>query len=109
MAPAVCGLPATLLANLGMLVLYGQSSGPVSPVSPSTLAKGSHFLTRPSLFHYVADRESLDRRAGDVFDWILDGSLKLRIERSFPLAEASEAHHLLESRQTTGKVLIEPV
>ena len=99
----------SVLANLGMLVLFGQSSGPVSPVSPSTLAKGSHFLTRPSLFHYVADRESLERRAADVFGWILDGSLKLRIEHSVPLAEAADAHHLLESRQTTGKVLIEPV
>jgi len=97
------------LAPLGMLALYGQSSGVVPPISPGVLAqKGSLFLTRPSLFHYVADRASLEARAGDVLGWIHDGSLKLRLDRSFPLAQAGEAHKALASRETTGKVLIIP-
>ena len=97
------------LRPLGMLVLFGQSSGVVPPFSPSVLAaKGSLFLTRPSLFHYVADRASLEARAGDVLSWVKDGSLKLRIDREYPLAEASEAHRALEGRATTGKVLLVP-
>jgi len=97
------------LAPLGMLVLYGQSSGVVPPFSASLLAqKGSLFLTRPILFHYVADRASLERRAADVFGWIADGSLRLRIGARFPLAEARRAHEALEGRQTTGKVLLVP-
>jgi NADPH2:quinone reductase len=97
------------LAPLGMLVLYGQSSGVVPPISPGVLAsKGSLFLTRPILFHYVADRASLEQRAGDVLGWIRYGSLKLRIDRSFPLAEAADAHRALEARRTTGKVLLVP-
>jgi NADPH:quinone reductase len=97
------------LAPLGMLVLYGQSSGPVPPFSPSVLAqKGSLFLTRPSLNHYVAQRASLEARAGDVFAWIRDGSLRLRLETRFPLAQAAEAQRALEGRRTTGKVLLVP-
>lgn len=97
------------LAPRGMLVLYGQSSGVVPPLNPSLLAaKGSLFLTRPVLNHYVADRENLLRRAGDVLGAVASGALKVRIERTFPLAEASEAHRLLEGRKTTGKVLLVP-
>lgn len=97
------------LAPRGMLVLFGQSSGVVPPLSPGVLAqKGSLFLTRPSLFHYVADRASLEARARDVFGWIADGSLKLRLEREVPLSDAAQAHRLLEARQTTGKLLIVP-
>lgn len=97
------------LAPCGLLALYGQSSGVVPPLSPSVLAqKGSLFLTRPSLFHYVADRVSLEVRAGEVFAWVADGSLRLRIEREVPLAEAAAAQRALEARQTTGKVLLVP-
>lgn len=97
------------LRPLGMMVSYGQSSGPIAPFAPGILgAKGSLFLTRPSLFHYVADRASLERRAGDVLGWVSDGSLKLRIGATFPLAQAADAHRALEGRATTGKVLLIP-
>lgn len=97
------------LAPRGYMVLFGQSSGPVSSVDPQTLnAKGSLFLTRPSLFHYVAARGELLQRAGDVLGWIEAGKLKLRIGGTFPLAEAAEAHRQLEGRKTTGKLLLIP-
>lgn len=91
----------------GTLVLFGQSSGPVPPLDLMRLGKGSLFLTRPSLAHYTADREELLWRAHDLFDWIGRGELSVRIDRVLPLAEASEAHRLLEGRQTTGKLLLE--
>lgn len=97
------------LKPLGYMVLYGQASGPVPPFDPAILnAKGSLFLTRPSLFHYIADRASLEQRAGDVLGWIASGQLKLRMEYTFPLSEAAEAHRSLEGRKTTGKVLLIP-
>ncbi|HEX4950505.1 MAG TPA: quinone oxidoreductase [Blastocatellia bacterium] len=97
------------LAPRGMLALFGQSSGPVPPFDPALLAqKGSLFLTRPSLAQYAATREELLWRAGDVFNWIGAGKLNLRIEQTFPLAEAAEAHRQLEGRQTAGKVLLIP-
>jgi NADPH2:quinone reductase len=97
------------LKPLGHLVLYGRASGPVAPFDPATLsAKGSLFLTCPSLPHYIADRASLERRAGDVLGWIASGKLKLRIEFAFPLANVAEAHRSLEGRKTTGKVLLIP-
>jgi len=97
------------LAPRGYLVLYGQSSGPVPPFDPAILnTKGSLFLTRPSLFHYIADRASLEQRASDILHWIATGKLKLRMEHTFPLAEAAEAHRNLEGRKTTGKVLLIP-
>jgi NADPH2:quinone reductase len=96
------------LAPRGMMALFGQSSGVVSPVAPSALAKGSLFLTRPTLFHYVADRASLEWRAGDVLGQVASGQLSVRIGRTYPLAEASEAHRALEGRLTTGKVLLLP-
>jgi NADPH2:quinone reductase len=97
------------LAPLGMMVLFGQSSGPVPPFNPSILsAKGSLFLTRPKLFDYVADRPSLERRAADVLGWIADGSLKIRIHGTYPLAEAADAHRALEGRLTSGKLLLLP-
>jgi NADPH2:quinone reductase len=70
--------------------------------------KGSLFLTRPILFHYIPDRSSLESRAGDVLGWIREGSLSLHLDRSFPLAQASDAHRALAARETTGKVLIVP-
>jgi NADPH2:quinone reductase len=93
----------------GYMVLYGQASGPVAPFDPTILsAKGSLFLTCPSLPHYIADRASLEKRAGDVLGWIVSGKLKMRIEFTFPLAEVAEAHRSLEGRKTTGKVLLIP-
>ena len=97
------------LAPRGMMVLYGQSSGPIGAFDPQILsAKGSVFLTRPSLFHHIATREELLARAGDVLGWIRDGKLRLRTEFEFPLKEAAEAHRALEGRKTTGKVLLIP-
>jgi NADPH:quinone reductase len=97
------------LSPRGMLVLFGQSSGPVAPVDPQVLnAKGSLFLTRPTLGHYVASREELLSRAGDLFNWILEGKLEVRIDRTYLLAEAAAAHRALEGRETTGKVLLIP-
>ena len=97
------------LAPRGMMVLYGQSSGPVDPVDPQTLSqKGSLFLTRPTLGHYVATTDELMERATAVLGWVVDGSLKVRIGHEFPLAAAAEAHTELEARRTTGKVLLIP-
>jgi NADPH2:quinone reductase len=93
----------------GYMVLFGQSSGPVPPFNLGTLAaKGSLFVTRPTLAHYAITREELLQRANDLFNWIASGQLKLRIDKTFPLAEAAEAHRLLEGRKTTGKVLLLP-
>lgn len=97
------------LAVRGMLVLFGQSSGPVPPFDPQTLnRKGSLFLTRPSLGHHVATRDELVTRAEEVLGWVADGSLRLRIDRTVPLADAAEAHRALEGRKTAGKVLLTP-
>ena len=97
------------LARRGMMVLYGQSSGPVEPFDPQLLSThGSLFLTRPSLGHYVTTRSELLERAGEVLGWIGAGKLKLRIGAEFPLRDAGEAHRQLEARRTTGKVLLIP-
>jgi NADPH2:quinone reductase len=93
----------------GMLALFGQSSGPVAPFDPGLLnQKGSLFLTRPTLAHYVVTREDLMWRAGDVLTSVRDGSLTLNIDREVPLVHAAEAHRALEGRRTTGKVLLTP-
>lgn len=92
-----------------MMVLFGQSSGSVPPLDPGILAaKGSLYLTRPSLGHYSATREELLSRAGDVLSWIADGELALRVYKAFALSEAAEAHRVLESRRTAGKLLLIP-
>ena len=97
------------LAPRGVMVLYGQSSGPVPSLDPAILnQKGSLFLTRPSLVHHTATREELLQRSGDVLGWIKAGKLKLRIDLTLPLAQAAAAHRQLEARQTTGKVLLIP-
>jgi NADPH2:quinone reductase len=90
----------------GMLALFGQSSGPVPPIDPAILAKGSLFLTRPGLPHYLLTREELLWRAGEVLDAIDAGTLRLRIDRTYPLADAAAAHRDLESRKTAGKLLL---
>jgi NADPH2:quinone reductase len=97
------------LAPRGYMVLYGQSSGPIGPLDPQILnAKGSLFLTRPSLNHHIITREELLHRAGEVLGWIQRGQLKIRIGATFPLGEAAAAHRDLEGRRTTGKVLLIP-
>jgi NADPH2:quinone reductase len=97
------------LAPRGVLALFGQSSGSVPPFDAALLAqKGSLYLTRPTLAHYVLTREELLARAGDVFTSITRGELKLRIEKTFPLSEAAKAHRQLEGRATTGKILLLP-
>lgn len=98
-----------LLRPRGYLVLFGGSSGAVPPFDPIKLSqKGSLFLTRPSLMHYVLTREELEHRAGDVLGWIAAGKLKLRIAHKYPLAQAQQAHMDLEGRKTTGKLILIP-
>jgi NADPH:quinone reductase len=93
----------------GMLVLFGQSSGPVPPVDPGILAaRGSVYLTRPSLTNYAANREEIAWRAGDILRWLAEGRLRVRIDSTFPLGEAAEAHRALAGRKTTGKVILQP-
>jgi NADPH2:quinone reductase len=91
----------------GLLALFGQSSGPVPPFDPNILnGKGSLFLTRPSLAHHCLTRDELLWRAEDVLGWVASGDLKLRVERAYPLAQAADAHRDLESRRTSGKLLL---
>ena len=97
------------LAPRGMLVLFGNASGPVPPIDPLALSgAGSIFMTRPTLFHQIAEREELLSRSKELFSWLQSGELRLAIDRSLPLAEAAQAHGLLEGRQTTGKLLLIP-
>jgi len=91
----------------GTMVLFGQSSGAVPPIDPNVLnPKGSLFLTRPSLAHYVLTREELVWRSGDVLASVASGALRLRVDRTYPLDQAAEAHRALEGRATTGKLLL---
>jgi NADPH:quinone reductase len=99
----------TCIRPRGVMALYGAASGPVGPLDLQLLnANGSLFVTRPSLNHHIASREELVQRSGDVLGWIRDGKLKLRVETTFPLDKAGEAHRALEGRKTTGKVLLIP-
>lgn len=91
----------------GTMALFGQSSGPVAPVDPGILAaKGSLFLTRPTLAHYLLTRDEVVWRAGDVFDGLRAGTLSLDLHKTLPLAQAAEAHRMLEGRHTTGKLVL---
>jgi NADPH:quinone reductase len=97
------------LTRRGLLVLFGQSSGAVAPFDPQLLnQKGSLYLTRPTLAHYTVTPAALRERAGEVMGWVARGELSLRINAELPLAEAAEAHRRLESRETTGKLLLIP-
>jgi NADPH2:quinone reductase len=97
------------LCPRGVMVLFGQSSGAVPPLDPQVLnRKGSLYLTRPTILHYTATRDELLMRAGEVLEWVRDGRLQLRVDREVPLAQAEHAHRALESRATTGKVLLIP-
>jgi len=95
------------LAPRGLLVLFGQSGGAVPPFNPQVLnQKGSLYLTRPTLAHYVATRTELLRRAEELFNWLRDDKLSVRVDREVPLKDVAEAHRALESRETTGKVIL---
>jgi NADPH2:quinone reductase len=96
-----------VLRPRGLLALFGQSSGPVAPIDPTILnTRGSVFLTRPSLAHYLATRDELLWRASEVMAYVAAGDLKVRVSRVYPLANAAEAHRDLESRQTTGALVL---
>jgi len=98
-----------VLRPRGYLVLFGGSSGAVPPFDLIQLSqKGSLFITRPTLGHYTATREELEWRAGDVLGWVASGELKLRIHKTYPLTEATQAHRDLEGRKTMGKLLLVP-
>jgi NADPH2:quinone reductase len=93
----------------GVMALYGAASGPVGPLDLQRLnTGGSLFVTRPSLHHHIGSREELLQRSGDVLGWIRDGKINLRVETTFPLEKAADAHRALEGRKTTGKVLLIP-
>jgi NADPH2:quinone reductase len=93
----------------GLLALFGASSGPVPPFELIQLSnRGSLFITRPTLWHYLATRAELEWRSGDVLGWVAKGELKLRTESLYPLSEAAQAQMDLEARRTTGKILLEP-
>ena len=91
-----------------MLVLYGQASGPAPSYDLEQLRKGSLYVTRPGLPDYTATREELEWRASEVFGWIADGSLDVRIGARYPLEQAVQAHQDLEGRRTTGKLILVP-
>jgi NADPH2:quinone reductase len=93
----------------GYMVLFGQASGPVEPLDPQVLnQKGSLFLTRPTMRHYLQTREELLERAGDLFRWMRSGEVQVRVDRTYPLEEAAAAHTYMEERRTKGKVLLVP-
>jgi NADPH2:quinone reductase len=97
------------LSPRGMMVTFGNASGPVPPVEPLTLSqKGSLYLTRPTLAAYISTREELEARASDLFSWIAAGKLRVHVGARFPLERAADAHRALEGRKTTGKVLLIP-
>jgi NADPH2:quinone reductase len=103
------GKGLNVLRPRGYMVLFGGASGPVPPFDPIKLSqKGSLFLTRPSLLHYIATREELEQRSSDLFNMIGSGKLKLRIQHVYKLSEAQQAHRDLEARKTTGKILLVP-
>lgn len=99
----------SLLRPRGMMVTFGNASGPVDPISPLELsANGSLFLTRPTLFHYLRTHAEMQNRADELFGWLASGDLDVRIGARYALRDAAEAHRALEGRATTGKVLLVP-
>jgi NADPH:quinone reductase len=98
-----------VLKPRGYMVLYGMASGPADPIDPRILnQKGSLYLTRPTLRHYLLSHEEMEMRASAVFGWMKTGKLKVRIDRTFPLAQAAAAQDYIENRETKGKVLLAP-
>jgi NADPH2:quinone reductase len=96
------------LQTLGTIALFGQSSGPGPPLDLSLLARGSYFITRPTLFHYVAARADLLKSARALFDVVLSGAVKIEVRQTYPLSEAARAHRDLQSRKTTGSTVMLP-
>jgi len=95
------------LRRRGTMVSFGNASGPVDPFSPAILAqKGSLFLTRPTMYDYVATREELERAASDLFDVVTDGKVKIEVKQRFALKDAADAHRALEGRKTTGSTVL---
>lgn len=95
------------LKTRGLMVSFGNSSGPVAPFSPLVLSKkGSLYLTRPTLFHYIATREQLEQSAGELFDMVSSGKVKVEVQQRFPLKDAAEAHRQIEARKTTGSTIL---
>jgi NADPH2:quinone reductase len=95
------------LRRRGMMVSFGNASGPVDPFPPSILAqKGSLFLTRPTAYDYVATREELETAANELLDVIASGKVKIEVKQRFPLKDAAEAHRALEGRKTTGSTVL---
>jgi NADPH2:quinone reductase len=95
------------LKTRGLMVSFGNSSGPPDPIAPGMLAqKGSLYLTRPTLFHYIATREQLEQGARELFDMVTGGKVKIEVKQSFPLKDAAEAHRQLEARQTSGSTIL---
>ncbi|HUG97884.1 MAG TPA: zinc-binding dehydrogenase, partial [Gammaproteobacteria bacterium] len=93
----------------GLMVSYGNASGPVPPIPPLELTRrGSLFLTRPTLFHYTAKSSELARGARELFEVVTSGKVRIHIGQTYPLARASQAHHDLEARRTTGSTLLIP-
>ena len=91
----------------GLMVSFGNASGPVDPISPLLLSqKGSLYLTRPTLFHYIATREQLEKSAGELFSMVESGKVKIEVKQRFPLKDAAEAHRQLEARKTTGSTIL---
>jgi NADPH2:quinone reductase len=89
------------------MVSYGNASGPADPFPPGLLAqKGSLFLTRPTLFHYIAKRDELEQSAAELFEMVLSGKVRIEIGQTFALKDAAEAHRALEARQTTGSTIL---
>jgi NADPH2:quinone reductase len=98
-----------LLRPRGTMVTFGNASGPVPAVTPLTLMElGSIFLTRPTMAHYLQSREEVMGRADELFQWVAENRLDVRVGAVFPLERASDAHSALEARKTTGKVLLRP-
>jgi NADPH2:quinone reductase len=95
------------LKTRGLMVSFGNSSGPPDPIAPGMLAqKGSLYLTRPTLFHYIATREQLEQGARELFDMVTGGKVEIEVKQSFPLKDAAEAHRQLEARQTSGSTIL---
>ena len=91
----------------GLMVSFGNASGPPDPIPPNILAqKGSLYLTRPTLYHYIATREQLEQSANELFDVVASGKVKIEVQQHFALKDAAEAHRQLEARKTTGSTIL---
>jgi NADPH:quinone reductase len=95
------------LKHRGLMVSFGNSSGPVEPLSPLLLSqKGSLYLTRPTLYHYIATRQQLEQSAGELFEMVASGKVKIEVQQRFALKDAAEAHRALQARTTTGSTIL---